>query len=152
MLLKRLAVLSCIVLLHFSTYAQQPPTTATKDPTAVALATKSLAALTSTTPITDVTLMGTATRTAGSDVESGNVTLKALGTSDSRLDLVVSSGTRSEIRTSTTSGPQGSWAAPNGTFNSMAVDNCFTDVAWFFPALTVLSQTSSPNLSITYVG
>jgi hypothetical protein len=152
MLLKRLVILASIFLLSSPVYSQQTPVPVTKDPTAIALATKSIAALTGTTQIADVTLTGTATRTAGSDVESGNVTFKALGTSSSRMDLVVSSGTRSEIRTSTSGAPQGSWAAPDGSFNSMAVHNCLTDAAWFFPALTILSQTSDPNLSISYVG
>jgi hypothetical protein len=152
MFLKRLAIVTSIFLLALSAYSQQAPTPVTKDPTALGLATKSLAALTGTAQVADVTLTGTATRTAGSDVESGNVTLKALGTSDTRIDLVVSGGTRSEIRTSPSGVPQGQWLAPNGSFVNMAMHNCFTDAAWFFPALTVLSQTSDPNLMVTYVG
>jgi hypothetical protein len=152
MRLKRLAILPCVFLFSFSIHAQQTATTVVQNPTAVALATNSLAVLTGSAQISDVTLTGTATRTAGSDIESGNVTLKVLGTSDSRIDLVVSSGTRSEIRTAPSGVPQGLWLAPGGSFNSMAMDNCFTDAAWFFPALTVLSQTSNPNLSISYVG
>jgi hypothetical protein len=152
MLLKRVAIVTGILVLAFSTSAQLTSTAVTKDPTAVALATKSLAALTGTVQITDVTLTGTATRTAGSDVESGNVTLRALGTSSGRMDLVVSSGTRSEIRSSPNGVPQGQWLAPGGSYNNAAIHNCFTDAAWFFPALTVLSQTSNPNLTVTYVG
>jgi hypothetical protein len=68
------------------------------------------------------------------------------------MDLSLSDGTRSEIRTSPNGAPQGQWLAPSGSYNNMAMHNCLTDAAWFFPALTVLSQTSNPNLSITYVG
>jgi hypothetical protein len=152
MLFKRLAILPFLMIVTFSAYAQQPSTAVTKDPTAVALATRSLATLTGATQIADITLTGTATRVAGSETGSGTVTLKALGASSSRMDLSLSDGTRSEIRTSPSGAPQGQWLSPNGSYNSMALQNCFTDAVWFFPALTVLSQTPNPNLSITYVG
>jgi len=145
-----LAVLSCVFALPSS--AQQVSTTATQNPQAVALATNSIAVLSGNVQIADVTLTGTATRIAGSDVGTGTFTLKALGTLDSRMDLSLSSGTRSEIRNASSGTPQGSWLAPNGSVSNMAMHNCFTDAAWFFPALTVLSQTSNPNLSITYIG
>jgi hypothetical protein len=152
MRLKRLAILASIFLLSSPLYSQQTPTSVASNPAAVSLATKSLAALTGTTQIADVTLTGTATRTAGSDIESGNITLKALGTLNSRMDLIVSSGTRSEIRNASNGLPQGQWLAPTGSVSSMATHNCFTDAAWFFPALTVLSQASSPSVTVTYIG
>ena len=108
--------------------------------------TESLAALTGATSISDVTLTGTATRTAGSDVESGNVTLKALGNYNSRMDLVVSNGTFSEVRSAASSGaPQGFWIAPNGSSTSYAMHNCLTDAVWFMPMLSVLAQLSNPG-------
>jgi hypothetical protein len=143
-------VLCCIF--AFPATARQASTGATQNPTAVALATNSIAVLSGSVQVADITLTGTATRIAGSDVGTGTVTLKALGTLDSRIDLSLSSGTRSEVRNASNGAPQGSWLAPSGSVNSMAMHNCFTDAAWFFPALTVLSQTSNPNLSITYVG
>jgi hypothetical protein len=145
-----LVVLPCIFALPAS--AQQAPTAVTQNPTAVTLAARSVAVLSGGVQISDITLTGTATRVAGSDSGSGTVTLKALGTSSSRMDLSLSNGTFSEIRTSPNGGPQGQWLAPNGAYNNMAMHNCFTDSAWFFPGLTVLSQTSNPYLSITYVG
>jgi hypothetical protein len=111
-----------------------------------------MAVLSGNAQIADVTLTGTAIRIAGSDVGTGTVALKALGTLESRMDLSLSSGTRSEVRNASNGVPQGSWLAPNGSVSNMAMHNCFTDAAWFFPALTVLSQTSNPNLSIAYVG
>ncbi len=144
------AVVSCIFALRTS--AQQASTGVTQDPTAVALATNAVTRLSGSVQIADVTLTGTATRVAGSDIGSGAVTLKALGTSNSRMDLSLSDGPLSEIRTSQSGAPQGAWLAPNGSYNNMAAHNCLTDAAWFFPELTVLSQTSNPNLSITYVG
>ena len=145
-----LVVLPCIFALPAS--AQQPPTAVAQNPTAVTLAARSVALLSGGVQISDITLTGTATRIAGSDTGSGTVTLKALGISDSRMDLSLSDGARSEIRTSSSGAPQGQWLAPSGSYNSIATHNCLTDAAWFFPALTVLSQTSNPNLSITYIG
>jgi hypothetical protein len=150
--LKRLMLIPCLLAVAVSPYAQEAPTSVTQDPTAVALAVKSLAALAGNTTISDVTLTGTATRVAGSDTGSGTVTLRALGTSNSRVDLSLSDGAFSEIRTAPNGAPQGSWLAADGAYNSMAMHNCLTDSAWFFPALTVLSQTSNPYLSITYMG
>jgi hypothetical protein len=132
--------------------AQQSSTAVAQNPAAVILAARSVALLSGGIPIADVTLTGTATRIAGSDTGSGTVTLKALGAASSRMDLSLSDGSFSEIRTSANSAPQGQWLAPNGAYNSMVLHNCYTDAAWFFPALTVLSQASNPNLSITYVG
>jgi hypothetical protein len=144
-----LAVLSCILALPIS--AQQAPTTASQSPEAIALATDAVARLSGSLQIADVTLTGTATRVAGSDTESGTVTLKALGTSNSRMDLSLSNGPLSEIRTSQSGTPQGQWLGPN-SFNNMAAHNCMTDAAWFFPALSVLSQLSNPSLIATYIG
>jgi hypothetical protein len=145
-----LAVPCCIFALPAS--AQQASTTATQNPQAVALATNSIAVLSGTVQVADVTLTGTATRVAGSDTGSGTVTLKALGTSNSRMDLSLSDGTFSEMRTAQSGAPQGQWLATNGSYNNMATHNCFTDAAWFFPALSILSQLSNPNLIATYVG
>jgi hypothetical protein len=132
--------------------AQEASTVVVQNPTAVSLARNSVAVLSGSVQVSDITLTGTATRRAGSDTQSGTVTLKAVGASSSRIDLSLSDGTFSEIRSSPNGAPQGQWLAPSGSYNNMAMHNCFTDAAWFFPALTVLSQTSNPNLSITYVG
>jgi hypothetical protein len=144
------AFLCCIFALPAT--AQQASTSATQGPTAVSLATYSIGALSGRVQIADITLTGTATRTAGSDTGSGTATLKALGTSNSRMDLSLSDGTFSEIRTAQNGAPQGQWLAASGSYNNMAAHNCLTDTAWFFPALTILSQLSNPNLLATYIG
>lgn len=131
--------------------ASTSPTTAS-DPQAIALATKALVALTGGKPITDVTLTGSATRTAGSDIETGTITLQALGTTDSRMDFAGSDGNRSEIRNSSTGAPQGSWTGVDGVNRAMASHNCMTDAVWFFPAFSILSQISQSNAVATYVG
>jgi hypothetical protein len=132
--------------------AQTTPTTPTSDPQAVALATQSYSALVGTTQINDATLSGTIVRTAGSDIGTGTVTLKALGTGQSRLDMNLSNGTRSEIRNLSSGLAQGFWIAPNSSAHTAARHNNDTDAAWFFPALTVLSQASNSSYLFTYVG
>src|SRR6202035_2542274 len=77
-------------------------TQTTSDPQALAYAAQSIAALTGGTQINDVTLTGSVIWTAGSDTESGTATLQALGATESRLDLMLTGGTRSEVRDSST--------------------------------------------------
>jgi hypothetical protein len=149
MILKRIGLASCLFFIPFSAYSQQ---TSIQNPQAVGLAMRAISALTGTTQVQDVTLIGIATRTAGSDIESGGVTLRALGTTEARSDLSLTSGALTEMRNSSNGSPQGFWIGIDGTVHSMASQNCLTDAAWFFPALTGLFQTSNPNLSITYVG
>jgi hypothetical protein len=148
-LLKRLMLAFCLLLIPFTARSQQ---TAIQNPQAVALATQALAALSARTPVSDITLTGTATRTAGSDAETGSITLQALGNSNSRFDFVSTAGTSSEIRNASGGAPQGSWITPDGVSHAMATHNTFTDAAWFAPELTVLSQLSNPNLMVSYVG
>lgn len=132
-------------------YPQTASQPVTSNPQAVSLANQALAALVGATQVSDITLTGTATRTAGSDVETGNITLRALGYGNARLDLSSSSGTRSEVR-NIANGPGGFWVGPGGVSHTMAYHNCMTDAAWFFPALSVLSQLSNPDFVVTYVG
>lgn len=161
MVRKRMMFLICAFVLSTPVLAQQRATqqaqqtgttTATQDPTAVNLATRSLAALNGSLQVADITLAGTATRTAGSDVESGNITLKAMGASLSRFDLAVSGGTRTEIFNLAGDTAQGFWSSADGVQHTAATHNCLAGEVWFFPALSVLSQISDPNLAITYVG
>ena len=61
------------------------------DPQALAYASQAIAALSGGTAITDVTLTGNATYTAGDD-ETGPATLMAVGTGESRMDLSLPTG------------------------------------------------------------
>ena len=156
MTLKRLVLpIVFVFFAAFSTFAQQSSTTSTlltKDPKAVSLASASLAALWGSTAITDVTLTGTATRIVGSDTETGSVTLSASGTSNSRIELNLSNGPRSEVRNLSNSMPQGSWSGTDAVSHAIPMHNCMTDAAWFAPQLSVLSQLSDPNVAVLYVG
>ena len=145
-----------VSLLAVSSALARPQTNqvTSSDPQALAFAVKSVAVLTGGEPIADVTLTGTATRTAASDIETGTVTLKALGTASSLIDFSGSEGNRVEVRNSSGGIPQGSWVGTDGVSHPMASSNCVTDAVWFFPALSVLSEvsTANSNLVATYAG
>jgi len=122
----------------------------TSDPQAVVLAQQSMLALTGGAPISDVTLSGTAGWTAGSLNASGPVTLKARGSGQSRFDLSLDGGSRSEIRDASGGVPVGYWVDAEGVAHASALHNCMTDPAWFFPALTSLG--AGTNVVLSYVG
>jgi hypothetical protein len=142
----RFAVGVCFlaVLAASSGFGQNLPAS---DPPAATYAAQSIAALTGGTAISDVTLTGSATWN-GSD--TGTATLRALGTGESRMDLALSSGTRTEIRDAQTGVPLGAWINPNSTSGLYAFQNCQTDAAWFFPALGSLA--GAPNVVLSYIG
>ena len=83
--------------------AQNPPTS---DPQALAFAAQSIASVTAGTGLNDVTLTGNVIWN-GSNPDTGTATLKALGAGESRIDLALTSGARTEIRDAQT-GPCGS--------------------------------------------
>jgi len=106
--------------------------------------------LTSGKAIKDVTLTGSITWSGGADPETGTATLLASGTGESRMSLVLPSGTRTEIRDASTGVPEGQWIAPSGASGRYASQNCTTDPVWFFPALGSLAAGS--NVVLIYVG
>lgn len=139
-------------LLFFGSFAlsQNPPAS---DPQALALAAQSIAAMTGSGAVSDVTLNGTVTSIYGSDNETGSVTLLAKGTSESRINLSLNSGTRSDIRNSSSGFPQGAWIDKSGTSHLYAGQNCSTDSAWFFPIFSsFVAAVSNPNVVLSYVG
>ena len=116
------------------------------------LAAQSVAALTDGASISDVTLTGNATWSFGSDRQSGSVTLLAKGFGESRMDLSLSGGSRSEVRNVSGYPNQGNWIGADGVVHAIALHNCFTDSSWFFPALSALAAASTSNISLNYVG
>ncbi|HZC24822.1 MAG TPA: hypothetical protein VE866_15895 [Candidatus Binatia bacterium] len=139
------AVVLSVAFLPLAAFGQTPTASS---PQALAYAAQSIAALTGGNPITDVTLTGTVTWNAGAD--TGTASLKALGTGESRMDLALSTGTRSEIRDAQTGTPLGQWINPDNTSGQFAPPNCWTDAAWFFPALGSLA--AGQNVVLSYVG
>lgn len=111
-----------------------------------------MTALTNGVPVSDVTLIGNVIRIAGSDNDSGTGTFAATSLGQSRVDLDLGGGKRSEIRNLTNGMPSGAWISTAGTITPIALHNCWTDAAWFFPALSSLANSSNPTYNLTYVG
>jgi hypothetical protein len=128
------------------------------DSQALTLAAQAQQAMTHGVAISDVTLTGTATQTAGSWSNTGSATFKAKGTAESRLDFSAAGlhpevQVQSEIRALDSSGhPTGTWARPDGVKHAVALHNAFTDAAWFFPALGSLGTASQSGVVAKYIG
>lgn len=137
----------CLVVFALPTFALAQNQS---DPQALAFAAQSITAMVGNSTITDVTLTGNVTWTGSGTPESGTATLLALGTSESRMNLALPTGTRTEIRDSSTGLAQGEWIAESGASGAFSPQNTLTDAAWFFPALGSLTAGSSVLLS--YVG
>jgi len=116
---------------------------------AVLYAGQAIAALTRGNSISDVVLNANATYSAGED-ETGTATLLAVNIGESRIDISLPSGTRTEIRDAQTGNALGKWINQSGTSGRFAPHNCLTDAVWFFPALSSLNAQASVVLA--YVG
>lgn len=127
-----------------------PQQTSSPSVSASTLVAQSLALQVGNTQISDVTLTGTARRIAGSDDESGTVTLKALSSGATHLDFSLSSGPRSELRSADGANPTGSWSGPDGTAHPIALHNLMTDWGWF--PLFSLSSAIAQNSVVTLIG
>jgi len=145
----RLAVAVSLLISAVCAVGQNPQSS---DLFAVSLAQKSVAALTGGLPVGDVTLNASVISILGSDNETGTGTFTAKGFSESRVDLNLSGGTRSEVRNIANGGPAGAWARNGGASTAYAGHNTLTDAAWFFPALSSLTQTANPNVVFKYIG
>jgi len=149
----RHAWLSVLLILFPTCIPAQTGATAqavSSDPQAVVLTKQAVLALAAGVPITDVTLTGSAARIAGSDQQSGTVTLKARGTTQSRVDLAFSTPAR-EIHNDPSSADSYFYGSDQ-TWHSIASHNCWTDAVWFFPALSALATVGNPGVQFTYIG
>jgi len=143
------AVLVCSFSLLFGpTFAQQP---ASPPVSAQALLQRSLAAQLGSTQISDVTLTGSARRIAGSDDESGTVTLKVISSGATRLDFTFPSGSRSEFKSFSSNAPIGAWAGPDSMQHPIANHNLINDWGWF-PLFTLAGSANTQNSVVTLVG
>jgi hypothetical protein len=127
-------------------------TASTSDQSAITLAQQSVAALTGGLPVGDVTLNANVISILGSDSETGTGTFEAKGASESRVDLNLSGGTRTDVRNATNGIPAGAWSKNGNTSTVYAGHNCYTDAVWFFPALSSLTQTANHNFVFKYIG
>lgn len=133
-------------LMSLPVVAQQP---APRDAQAVLVLQRSLAALAGTVPVNDVTLSGTVTRIAGSDNDSGTVTLKATAVGQGRIDLSLSSGQRSEVIDISQASPVGNWSGPDSEWHPIAGHNLLGDPSWFFPTFLIHRALSVPSYAIS---
>src|SRR6267154_3070838 len=140
---------SCTLCASAQSASQAAPAS---DLQAITLAQQSIAALTGSASINDVTLNANVISILGSDNETGTGTFRAKGVSESRVELSLSNGTRSDVRIATDGIPAGAWSASGGTVTAYAQHNCWTDAPWFFPALSSLSQTGNQNFVFKYIG
>jgi hypothetical protein len=142
-------VLLTAVLSFLSCSVFSQTTAPASDPQAVALAAQAVSAVLGKQAVQDLTLTGSFTWGTGSSDE-GTVTLKALGSGESRIDFAFANGTRTEIRDASTGVPLGKWIAQDGKSGTFASQNTMTDAAWFFPALGSLADGS--KIVLSYVG
>ncbi len=153
--MRRLAIallFSSVVVCASSQTTSQTQPTPTSDAQAVSLAQQSIAALTGGASIGDVTLNANAISILGSDNETGTGVFEAKGIGESRIDLSLSGGRRSDIRNTTNGIPSGAWEKNGSSATPYAQHNCWTDAVWFFSALSSLSQTANPNFVFKYIG
>jgi len=132
--------------------ALQARAQAQRDPRAVSLLNAAMSALSRGTNIRDVTLKGTVTRTAGSEVETGTATLQALGGVAGRIQMTLTNGSRSEVINQSQGALAGQWSGPDGTEHAMAQHNSLAPAAWFFPALVLAEALNDPSVQLAYVG
>lgn len=152
----RLLAAAVVLSISLSSSAQNTTSTAvvppTSDPLAVSLAQKSIAAMTGGVVINDVTLNANVTSIIGSDNQTGTATLMAKGLTESRVNLNLSGGVRSEVRNISNGVPTGAWQNNTGAVHAFPQHNCWTDAAWFFPPLSSLAQSANPTTIFKYVG
>lgn len=122
------------------------------DPQALSLVHQSIVSLTRQTAISDVTLIGNVTSIFGSDNETGTGIFQAKGSRESLVSLKLSGETRAEVRNLANGLPSGAWQVNSGAAKAIAYHNCRTDAAWFFPALSSLTQTANPSFVFKYIG
>lgn len=131
-------------------HGQSPPVS---DPQALSLAAQSILGITGGAVVSDVTISGNATFVAGSDLETGLVILRAKGFGESRVDLNLSGGQRSEIRNNLSGAPLGGWIGTDGTSHAFALHNCWTDPSWFFAPLSSLGAAlMNQSVILSYAG
>jgi hypothetical protein len=150
----RVVLLFMVLLFGCWAVAQTSPTAANRDPQAIAILQQSLTHMTNGVPIADVILSGTATRIVGPDQYSGQVALEAKGTQESKISLSLSGFSFTEVRSFANGAATGSYIAGSATAaQPLAPHNCFTDPAWFFPALSSITDAlGNTGTNVSYVG
>ena len=100
----------------------------------------------------DVTLNGSAEAITGADDETGSFTFRATAAGSSRIDLVFTSGTRSETRQFGQGAPYGAWMNEDGVQHPSAQHNLMSGYDWPFPELILNQFLTDPLMSVAFVG
>jgi hypothetical protein len=103
----------------------------------------SIVALTGGRAVNDVTLTGTVTTIVGSDTQTGTASFIATNTNNSRIELNLPSGKRTDIQNGSHGVSTGAWSINDGSLQRYAAHNSWNDAGWFFPALGSLADASS---------
>lgn len=146
-------LLTMLIALLSPGWAQAPKTSS--DPQALTLAAQTVRALTGGTALNDAEVTGTIIKLDEAGQYTGTVTFKALGLSDSRMDVSLSDGeSLTEVRsTSSANVPQGAWEREDGIVHAMPEHNCWSDATWPFPARSsLIAALSDPTVVLSYVG
>jgi hypothetical protein len=131
----------------------RPPQIPAAAPSATTTLQQSLVALVGNVSFADVTLSGQVRRIAGSDDETGTVSIKVASNGSARIDFSFPSGPRSEIRSTFGDTPVGVWSGTDGVIHELSSHNVVND--WgFFPAFSLagLSSAQNRNVVLTYQG
>lgn len=107
---------------------------------------QSLTAVTGQSQLSDVTLTGSIiVMKGGSPLESGTITLEAIGDTEAQVTMTMPSGTRTEVRSISSLGvPAEIWTGPDGTVKRNPSSSLLTPhPAWFLPALVMTAQPIS---------
>jgi hypothetical protein len=113
----------------------------------------SIAAQSGKVSVQEVNLTGSAEYIAGSDDETAQFSFKGTDAGSTRFDLLLSSGTLSEIRANgSSSAGSGGWFRGNGARTSFAGHNMLTDSAWCFPLFVVQRFASNGRENVSFVG
>lgn len=122
------------------------------DQQAIALAARSVAAMSGGSAIRSINLNTNVVSILGSTRESGTGMFFAKGTARSRVELTLSTGTLSEVRSLTNGVPAGAWSRNGAPGAPYVAFNTVTDAIWFFPALSSLTQHGNPDYLFKYIG
>lgn len=141
----KLAVLCALTLSHVQTACAQ------SDVQALSILQRAAAAQMGATSIQDVQLTGSAVLHIGTD-QRGSVTLQVDSSGRSKIVLDLDGGRRTEYSSGHGEAPECTWTDTDGKSHSVAVHNCFTQIAWFMPALSLASGVQLGHHRITYGG
>lgn len=96
--------------------------------------------------VASVQMSGTANWIFGSDSQTGAVQLQAYANGQSRLQLVLSAGTRVEVQNPfADSQRQCTWTSFDGTVHNSAIQHCWLDTVWFLPQITMQLGAGAPD-------